>query len=560
MINIKKIEVTGYRLLEDTSLDFTNRKGLVSLKGINKDFFESNGSGKSTLPNAICQTIYGENLEKLPQKDINSIYSGTKFRGYIELEIKGQKVEIERDYGKGTFDFWIDGICDGVANKKTKQDRLDRVIGLSFDTFSKLFYLSPSRISLFSKSDDATQGKFIKELLSLEFISNINKRAELELKLLKSETDIKVKEQEMNEKQLSYINDQLELIKSTTFDVKQLYSLKEKLEEVTFNKEKQQKELKQFKTLVAQKKNEYDSLVAERKIRKESIAEQERIGILDTCPTCKQKIKNKGEISEWITGEETKSKELTININQVFGEYSRMVSSEKALEKGLQESVKKEILLESDIKRIEEIQKAGDSNSKTLMKKKLIKDSEEITARILQQEVLLKTFRDKIYVLELIKASTSSNGFVKERINLFIELMNNQLSKLSTDVLGGEASLVIIRNEKNSYEVLLQDSNGKLSYSQMSQGTKNRVDILLVLALNGAIKMLTNIEINMIFLDEIFSNVDMSGKKDIEILLKKLSVIYPDKIFVSVLHGGDIESQDSILVTRLNNRSKLSWA
>ena len=560
MINIKKIEVTGYRLLEDTSLDFTNRKGLVSLKGINKDFFESNGSGKSTLPNAICQTIYGENLEKLPQKDINSICSGTKFRGYIELEINGQKVEIERDYGKGTFDFWIDGICDGVANKKTKQDRLDRVIGLSFDTFSKLFYLSPSRISLFSKSDDATQGKFIKELLSLEFISNINKRAELELKLLKSETDIKVKEQEMNEKQLSYINDQLELIKSTTFDVKQLYSLKEKLEEVTFNKEKQQKELKQFKTLVAQKKNEYDSLVAERKIRKESIAEQERIGILDTCPTCKQKIKNKGEISEWITGEETKSKELTININQVFGEYSRMMNSEKALEKGLQESVKKEILLESDIKRIEEIQKAGDSNSKTLMKKKLIKDSEEITARILQQEVLLKTFRDKIYVLELIKASTSSKGFVKERINLFIELMNNQLSKLSTDVLGGEASLVIIRNEKNSYEVLLQDSNGKLSYSQMSQGTKNRVDILLVLALNGAIKMLTNIEINMIFLDEIFSNVDMSGKKDIEILLKKLSVIYPDKIFVSVLHGGDIESQYSILVTRLNNRSKLSWA
>ena len=33
MINIKKIEVTGYRLLEDTSLDFTNKKGLISLKG-----------------------------------------------------------------------------------------------------------------------------------------------------------------------------------------------------------------------------------------------------------------------------------------------------------------------------------------------------------------------------------------------------------------------------------------------------------------------------------------------------------------------------------------------
>lgn len=560
MINIKRIEVTGYRLLEDTSLDFTNRKGLVSLKGINKDFFESNGSGKSTLPNAICQTIYGENLERLPQKDINSIYSGTKFRGYIELEINGQKVEIERDYGKGTFDFWIDGICDGVANKKTKQERLDKVIGLSFDTFNKLFYLSPSRISLFSKSDDATQGKFIKELLSLEFISNINKRAELELKLLKSETDLKIKEQDMNEKQLSYINDQLDLIKSTTFDVKQLYALKEKFEEVTFNKEKQQKELKQFKTLVAQKKNEYDSLVAERKIRKETIAEQQKIALLDICPTCKQKVKNKIEVSEWITGEEVKSKELTDSINKTFGEYSKMLNSEKALEKELQESIRKEITLESDIKRLEEIQKAGESGSKALMKKKLVDDAQEVTNKILQQEVLLKTFRDKIYVLELIKASTGSKGFVKERINLFIEIVNNQLNKLSETILGGESSLFIIKNDKNSYEVLLQDSNGKLSYSNLSEGTKCRCNILLALALSGAIKLLTNLEINMIFFDEIFNSMDLEGRKEIANLLNRVSLKFPEKSFVTVIHGGDIESQYSILVTRENNRSKLSWA
>lgn len=559
MINIKKIEITGYRLLEDTSLDFTNRKGLVSLKGINKDFFESNGSGKSTLPNAICQIIYGENLERLPQKDINSIYSGTKFRGYIELEINGQKVEIERDYGKGTFDFWIDGICDGVANKKTKQDKLDKVIGLSFDTFSKLFYLSPSRISLFSKSDDATQGKFIKELLSLEFISNINKRAELELKLLKSETDLKVKEQDMNEKQLSYINDQLDLIKTTTFDVKQLYTLKEKLEEVNFNKEKQQKELKQFKTLVAQKKNEYDSLVTERKIRKESLAEQQKIALLDICPTCKQKVKNKGDISEWITGEEAKSKELTEAINKTFGEYSKMLNSEKALEKELQESIRKEILLGSEIKRLEEVQKAGDSNSKTQMRKRLMDDAQEITNKILQQELLLKEFRDKIYILELIKASTGSKGFVKERINLFIEIVNNQLSKLSTDVLGGEASLFIIKTEKGSFEVLLQDSSGKLLYNQLSQGTKNRTDILLALALNNSIKALTGIEISQIYLDEIFSNLDSEGKSEVESLLKKLSAQYPEKMFISVVHGENLDNQYSIIVTREMNKSKLSW-
>ena len=89
--------------------------------------------------------------------------------------------------------------------KKTKQERLDKIIGLSFDTFNKLFYLSPNRISMFSKSDDTSQGKFIKELLSLEFISGINKRADLELKHLKNETDYKLKEQDLNEKQLGIL-------------------------------------------------------------------------------------------------------------------------------------------------------------------------------------------------------------------------------------------------------------------------------------------------------------------------------------------------------------------
>ena len=238
MINIKKIEVTGYRLLENTSLDFTNKKGLISLKGVNNDFFESNGSGKTTLPNAICQILYGENLERLPQKEINSIYSGSKFRGYLELEVNNQRVTIERDYGKNTFDFWVDGVIDMVANKKTKQERLDKIIGLSFDTFNKLFYLSPNRISMFSKSDDTSQGKFIKELLSLEFISGINKRADLELKHLKNETDYKLKEQDLNEKQLGYIKDQISLLKSTTFDVKELITLKGELEELQYNKKK----------------------------------------------------------------------------------------------------------------------------------------------------------------------------------------------------------------------------------------------------------------------------------------------------------------------------------
>lgn len=560
MINIKKIEVTGYRLLENTSLDFTNRKGLISLKGINNDFFESNGSGKTTLPNAICQILYGENLERLPQKEINSIYSGSKFKGYIELEVNNQRVTIERDYGKNTFDFWVDGVIDSVANKKTKQERLDRIIGLSFDTFNKLFYLSPNRISMFSKSDDSSQGKFIKELLSLEFISGINKRADLELKLLKGEVDLKLKEQDMNEKQLSYITDQIALLKTTNFDVRELQTLKEKLEEVQFNKSKSIKEAKDYNTLVEQCKSKYDEKVAERKVKKSSIEEQDKLYHLSVCPTCKQKISLKDDLDKWIKDEQTKMTELDNEINKLFNEYSRMLITSKSLENKKSEIIKQEILLEQDIKRLQTIQKEGENTDKVKMKRKLETDMKEISDKIVQQEIVLRDFRDKIYVLELIKASTSSKGFVKERINLFIELMNSQLDKISNQILGGETGIWIVRTEKNNFEVMIQDTKGKLSYNNLSAGTKQRVDILLALALNLAIKTLTGIDINMLFFDEIFSNIDSQGRKDIEDLLHKISNKFPDKMIITVLHGNDISSNHTILVTRENYQSKLSWA
>ena len=138
--------------------------------------------------------------------------------------------------------------------------------------------------------------------------------------------------------------------------------------------------------------------------------------------------------------------------------------------------------------------------------------------------------------------------------------MNNQLDKISNQIMGGETGIWIVRTEKNNFEVMIQDTKGQLSYSNLSAGTKQRVDILLALALNLAIKTLTGIDINMLFFDEIFSNIDSQGRKDIENLLQRISNKFPDKMIITVLHGNDISSNHTILVTRENYQSKLSWA
>ena len=559
MILIKRLEVSGFRLFDNAKLDFNNKKGLVSLKGVNKDFFESNGSGKSSLPSAISQILYGENLDRLPQKYTNSIYSKEKFRGYLELEINDKKVEIERDYNKNTFDYWVDGVICPIAGKGAKQVKLDEIIGLSFSTFSKLFYLSPNRISLFSRGDDINQSKFIKELLSLEFISDINKRAESELKLLKSTIDMKIKEQNLNEKHLVLMQEQLKLVQENAFDIGLLMKQKEKLEEVVYNKKKLVKEQQEYKKLLDQAREEYDSKTVERRLRKETVEENSKLLHIEVCPTCKQKISAKEEIKNMIKDSDFTIESLNKEIATLFGALNKKISVNKGLETKISEITKEEIIIEQDIKRMEILKQQGDTSDKTILRKRIKKEIEETTNKIVQTQNILKEFRDRLYVLDLIKASTSSKGFIKQRIQLFIELMNNQLSKLSTDILGGETMIEIIKSEKDSFEVQVQDSKGRLGYNNLSSGTKARVDILLSLALNLSIKALTGIEISQLYLDECFSSIDGTGKKDIESLLMKVSAQFPNTMLIVVLHGENLASDHTIIVTRENYKSTLSW-
>ena len=563
MIKIKKLIVDGFWLLSNSEIDFTNKEGLINLVGRNLDSFQSNGSGKSTIPNAICQALYNKNMIGKPNKEIYNKSTNTKFSCICVLDVmvdnEVKELRIERDYSKNFFEYYIEDIPSGYTNKVEKQKQLDSILGLSFNTFEKLFFLSASRSSLFSQADDSSQGKFIRELLSLEFITDINKRADLELKSLKLELEMKLKEQDNLIKQTQFLKEQLNLVKVSSFDTAELNIKIENLEEIQYNKGIKEKEFKAFNKEVKDTEKEINTLTSNIEFLKQQQTESTKVLNLKICYTCKQPISNLDDLENEAKSTQDKITELATKRKALkdnnLGKYKIL----KGLQTSVEEITKKEILLESDIKRLKILREQGENSDKVSLRNKLRKDLAKANDDIVNNEISLKEFRDNVYIYELVKVCSGTKGFIKERINMFIELFNGTLDRISSKALGNEINVWIEKSDKDSFELVYKENGIIQRYQDLSSGTKRRVDILLCLSLNLAIKTLTGVEINLLFLDEVLSNIDEEGKEEIGKLLRFITKEFKDKSIITVLHGETIENDFTLLVTREDNQSTIKW-
>ena len=180
---------------------------------------------------------------------------------------------------------------------------------------------------------------------------------------------------------------------------------------------------------------------------------------------------------------------------------------------------------------------------------------------MIEAQSSLTLLEDKVYILELITQCTGSKGFVKERISLFLQLFNQELQQLGRELLGANYLIEINKNKSLGYELTIFDGEVTLNYNSLSSGYRSRCDILIALALNSAIKILTGIEINVLFLDEILSAVDSVGIESISKLLNKIKHRFPEKIIFVVSHNQILkEVSDTLTITRQNDASKLKWS
>ena len=560
MIKIKQISIDSFKLLSNTELNLEGRAGIVSLQGINLDNpnFSGNSVGKSTLVNVILQGLFMKNIQGDSIERLSNAYTKEKPSITITLEKEGVEYTIVNNYKDGICKVYKEGVLLDFVRKKDIKDEIEEILGISYFIFSQLIYISPNNPSLFSSVSNDAQNKFIQSLLNIEFIQDINKKSSADLKSFRGEVTLKVKELNLLQQQVESLTKQINLV-PVFEDIDYSEEINSMAADIS-RKEDYQIILKKNydkakKELEVENKREIE---IKSEIKHLEIALSKELDLIakGNCPTCGQstvKLSTKTD------------KSLLKNLKESHTESFEKVLAKKAELKALEDElaeVSSEITIARNTlnglkhKKEEQIKAEKHISLKTSLEEQR---TEAIT-NLIEAQSKLSQLEDKVYILELITQCTSSKGFIKERISLFLQLFNQELQELGKDLLGSNYLIEITKNKTLGYELTIFDGEITLNYNSLSSGYRSRCDIIIALALNSAIKLLTGIDINILFLDEILSAVDAVGIESISKLLNKIKHRFPEKIIFVVSHNQILkEVSDTLTITRQNDASKLKW-
>lgn len=560
MIKITQISIDSFKLLSNTELNLEGRAGIVSLQGINLDNpnFSGNSVGKSTLVNVILQGLFMKNIQGDSIERLSNAYTKEKPSITITLEKEGVEYTIVNNYKDGICKVYKEGVLLDFVRKKDIKDEIEEILGISYFIFSQLIYISPNNPSLFSSVSNDAQNKFIQSLLNIEFIQDINKKSSADLKSFRGEVTLKVKELNLLQQQVESLTKQINLV-PVFEDIDYSEEINSMAADIS-RKEDYQIILKKNydkvkKELEAENKREIE---IKSEIKHLEIALSKELDLIakGDCPTCGQstiKLSTKTD------------KSLLKNLKESHTESFEKVLAKKAELRTIEDElaeVSSEITIARNTlnglkhKKEEQIKAEKHISLKTSLEEQR---TEAIT-NLIEAQSKLSQLEDKVYILELITQCTSSKGFIKERISLFLQLFNQELQELGKDLLGSNYLIEIAKNKNLGYELTVNDGEIVLNYSSLSSGYKSRLDLVIALALNSAIKLLTGIDINILFLDEILSAVDSVGIESISKLLNKIKHRFPEKIIFVVSHNQILkEVSDTLTITRQNDASKLKW-
>ena len=556
MIKFKKLIIDNYRLYENAELDFTQLNGLITLLGNNKDIenFSSNSVGKSTMIDAILTVLFGKNLNNTSLENNINLYSGKKPSVTMEVEINDVNYIVINDYNINLLEVYINGEPVDTTKKKDTFAYIEKMLGLNHFLMKHLIYLSPNSSSIFSESDTTLQSKFVQQLLNLDFISEFNKKVSNDLKIIKGEVQVKIKELDIYQTQVETLNKQLALIPEVVQidyqpDINRLSGDKVRAEDFVKTKQKIKESLtKEFDKL----KNRATELKTEIRLLEQTIKKKVDLSKAGICPTC-------GSDTHGV--ECNSEKDNLTQLNQELEECNKLglakrsemldADAEVTLAKSNLEDVGKEL---DEVKRKRDIALGNEAQrgARVILEAQL---TDALKALIKVQAELTELEDDK-YCLELLTQCSSAKGFIKERIDLFLHIYNIELKSLAKSLLGEGHSVKIIRDDTNKYFLEVEDGDITLNYNMLSSGFKSRLDVLLILALNKTVETLTGVSVNILILDEVLSAVDVQGVEAMQELLIKIQHMFPEKLVFVVSHNQTLRFDSTLTIYRENNRSR----
>ncbi len=536
---ISEIGIRGFR-------SFGNNEQIVKLnteKGELILLVGNNGNGKSSFLSSFEYTIYGKvrggrqkkwsTLSTLPNRINGELLNRISFKS------GGVDVEIKRGISPNKLELWENGVLNERAGKSNIDDSIESYVGMDIETFKSFISMSINDFKNFISLSNEEKQLLLDKLFNLEVINILNsilkelnknnkvRMASLdsEIKTLEESIDsinrsIEKSIQKSIEKGKQDIQSEIDRLMSEMNDKKDDYKLlKEKVDKIKEKEEILTKEIENEKKQYIIVQNDIKNV-------------QREIDLYDSgkCPTCgtdfdsdhfdalreslvekKSGFENiKTEIENNIKAikeRQTKLKEIADGTQTSYNEMSFFLKNcksqiEQLNRKKMNEEVVDTVDVEEFRKTIADLEEKKDKG----------KDGIAITK---DKELYYKEL-NKIFGEDGVKKSIIA-GIIKP-INAFIA---ENISKMGIPF---EVRL------DETFTAEIRQFGTPIESDSLSTGENKRVNIAILIAYLKLIR--TKRHINILFLDEVFSSIDIEGIDSILTLLKSFANEYNINIFV----------------------------
>ena len=569
--NIRQIEIENFRSVQ-SKVTINVKPGLYSIEGINNDEKTStNGAGKSTLISALYWCLTGNALtNEVLADDVINAKVGKNCKVSVLIESSQGDIKITRTRGDSEFGNNLfleiadqDLTCHKVADTQARIAQLFKIpfellhstIMMTHDIKSAFSELAPQQrvqalesirdYSIWDKvREEANKDikAYNKEIQELNLkLSNMNGSKQTYEKMLASAVEnYKVLVKSFDETEIN--NKMLSLTQENKNYAEEIVSLESSLKEL--NKIIDESTDKSLQT----KLNEITDTANNIKLtlqsteyeRKEKVKDIDTIDAWfknDKCPTCghlldrteqekSEKSSHREELNKQLIQIDEKAKKLNDDIALKRKEWAQVNTQLKVSEQNLHQSRAK--LSENNAK-INDLKSKELANTRELAKLEAMKGTHSSQVDKLNNDIIsykkeiesisageaiineqLKSLENKRQLSDYFFKLLGSKGelrpyLLKQDIAYLNSCMQTYIHQFFENT---EAELHL---EGPNIEILINSNGIKKKVTSLSGGEKKRLNIAIQLALYDLIQATSQVSFNVLWLDEIESELDQAG-------------------------------------------------
>ena len=524
-------------VLTEISFDDTSSLNLI---------IGENGTGKTSIAECATYLLYGK-LENFTSADIPNRINKA-FYGKIELDCDGHEVIIERGLNPGLFKVQIDDEVIDTAGKLNVQSMLEEnYFRIPYSVFHNILVLEVDEVKSLLSMSVSDKRNIIDKICGFTIYNKYKEFAKSDLKTIDDKLNANIASIRTINANLIQYDRQIEEIKNNSVTQEELEELVQKINEAKSIRAKNDDMLRKLRAAGDQIKTVNYKKVSDYNLLKNKVQEiEKKIAFIDRgkCPTCgssletedfqkmrEELVKKKGDI-------ERQMEQLKEIIN---GAKPKLIALDKK-EKEINAANYKIPLadLQSDYKYKATLKERGTSAVEGL-KTKLMEDLEVLN----NERTLLEKEKTLVDFLALMFSDT---GGIKRYIaNHYVPIINDLMKNMMEYM---DLNYTITFDDNFDAEII---QNGmKIKYATLSKGQKARVDFATIISFVKFLKLQFG-ELNLLFLDELFSHVDINGMNDMIDILRNLS--NDMKLNIYLIHHAKLENVmfDRVLQTKMTD-------